>query len=147
MWKIIKNSQCFRLLKAPTLTKNAHSLEMSAFVDVYWLELFRVWKWNEQLSFDVITFISSKNTKDTRNDTRTWLLTCHHVSGKFDWFWFTCWDIKGYIILSALNKVETCATKYKYIYLSNRIQLVLCSLASDIWGGILKETIKFCLKF
>lgn len=58
-----------------TLTKSAHSPQMSAFVGVFWRELSSPQRWTGLSSLEGIIFTTSQNTTVSRRDTETLLLT------------------------------------------------------------------------
>jgi len=62
-------------LLVTTLTKNAHSLEMSQFEDASWLEWSLRWKCRELVLCAGITFTTSASITDTRSATRPSLST------------------------------------------------------------------------
>lgn len=66
-----------------TSTKNAHSLVMYAFVVVSWTVLFKNWRCNVPLSFDVTTCTTFGSTVDLKSDTRTCRCICLQLSGKY----------------------------------------------------------------
>jgi len=63
-----------------TLTRSAHSLVMSAFVDVFSEELLSQQRWREPLLFEETIFTISRNTTDLRNATRISQLTARLAS-------------------------------------------------------------------
>jgi len=63
-----------------TLTKSAHSLATSAFVDVFSVELLFQQRWREPLLFEGTIFTISRNTTDLRNATRISQLTARPAS-------------------------------------------------------------------
>lgn len=70
-----------RLLRAPTLTRNARSPAMFLSVDEFLPVLSRRWRCKGPSSSAVITFTTLRSTTVLRRDIVTCPCTCHRVSG------------------------------------------------------------------
>ena len=78
---------------APTLTRSVHLREMCLSEAVYWQVLSRRWKCREQLSSDVIIYITSENITALKNGIEICLCICHLVSET--WRSVTWWQLES----------------------------------------------------